>query len=126
MGMRLFGGSSAGRASSSSLRIGSRSAGRGGGPAPGDPRPERFEIQSLTQHGPYTVAVIRWPDAMNYDGVKVALYRATPTELRAAKLLDPHFQEGRGPLVPIARFEPTGEGVTIANSLARAMWRGEA
>ncbi len=124
MGMRLFGGgSSAGRTGSSSIRVGS--SGRGGtGLLPGDPNPERFEIVSIEAFGAdqrVSLAVIRWPDAKNYDGTKVAVYRATPEQLRTAKRLDPHFQEGRGPLVPVARFEPTPEGVGMARYFATTL-----
>ncbi len=112
---------------SSGLRLGRRAAGAPFFDAsdlpPGDPNPERFKILCLEQFGPFCVAVIQWPDASNYDGQKVAVYRATPEQLRAAKTLDPHFQEKRGPLVPIARFEPTTDGISMANSLARALER---
>lgn len=107
MGMRLFGSSSASRTSAK------RSASGSGALLPGDPNPERFEILRVQQLGEFA-AEIRWPDASNYEGRKLAVYRATAEELRAATRLDPHFQERRGALVPIARFEPTAKGWTLA------------
>lgn len=85
---------------------------------PGDPDPSRFEILRVAEAGAFTVAEIRWPDARNFEGRKIAVYRTTPAELRSATALDPHFQEHRGPLVPIARFEPTDEGWVMATLLA--------
>lgn len=84
----------------------------------GDPQPGRFEVIRVIEHRPYIVAEVRWPDAKNYEGRKCMLYRATEAELRAARRLDPHFQEQRGPLVPIARFEPTELGWEAARVLA--------
>lgn len=105
MGIRLF---SASRTSSGGSAL-----------LPGDPNPERFEIQGLVQIGRFVVATIVWPDAKNFEGRKIAVYRATPAELRAAKRLDPHFQEDGGPLAPIARFEPTLLGKDAALACAR-------
>lgn len=107
MGMGIPFGSarrSATKSTSSGIRI------KGGGLMPGDPNPERFRIVGMVQSGNFTAADIVWPDAKNYDGRKIAAYRASRFELAAAVKLDPHFQEERGPLVPIARFEPTDEG----------------
>lgn len=92
---------------------------------PGDPNPSRFEIQSLEPLGAFCVAVVRWPDAQNFEGRKVAVYRATPEQLRTAARLDPHFQEKTGPLVPIARFEPTDRGVELARLVAMGLSQAE-
>lgn len=120
MGMRLFGSSSARRSTSSGIRWFS-----GGSAAllPGDPNPERFEFIRLERIGAYCIAEVLWPDAKNFDGRKIALYRATPDELRKATRLDPHFQETRGPLVPVARFEPTEDGWQMARMLAKRLDR---
>ena len=109
MGLGLFGGSSSAGRTTSSKRVSS-----GRAPTPGDPVPERFEIRAMVEAGGLTVADIVWPDAKNFDGRKVAVYRASRYELAAATRLDPHFQEERGKLVPIARFEPTEEGWRMA------------
>jgi len=87
----------------------------------GDPNPVKFEIRRIDVYGKYIVAEVRWPDATNFDGVKIAIYQATPAELITAKRLDPHFSENIGPLVPIARFEPTERGWLLATTLAVIM-----
>lgn len=84
---------------------------------PGDPNPSKFIIQRACARGDFVVAEVVWPDAKNFEGRKIALYRATLTELAAATLLDPHFSEQQGPLVPIARFEPTEAGWAMALKL---------
>jgi hypothetical protein len=104
MGMRIGFSSSAGRASDAV-------------PAAGDPRPERFEIVRTYEAAGWCLAEIRWPDAKNYEGRKIALYQASHSDLRAATKLDPHFQEARGPLVPVARFEPTACGWDLGMAL---------
>lgn len=122
MGMRFPFGSaqrSASKSTSSGIRIGR------GALLPGDPDPARFEIQYLEKFGAYVVAAIVWPDAENFEGRKIAVYRCSPDELRKAKTLDPHFQEQRGPLVPVARFEPTDDGLDAARASARYLERRE-
>ena len=105
MGMGFpFGGSSYGRAAS-------------GQPIAGDPIPARFRILRVVSRYGLVAAEIVWPDAKNYDGRKILVYRCTESALRNARALDPHFQERRGPLVPIARFEPTDEGWAMASAL---------
>lgn len=71
----------------------------------------------MVSKGELTAAEIVWPDAKNYEGRKIAVYRCKPSQLRGATKLDPHFQERRGPLVPIARFEPTDDGWLLALAL---------
>jgi hypothetical protein len=115
MGLGLFGGSSASRTSAK------RSASGGTALLPGDPNPSRFHITDMVRYGDYVVALVVWPDARNYDGRKLAVYRATRDELMGAKFLDPHFQEIRGPLVPIARFEPTDLGWRLARGTCRLL-----
>jgi len=107
MGLRLFGGSS------SPDRLIS------GTPEPGDPNPRRFEILNIEQVGVYCVAEIRYPDAASYGGRKLAVYKANEARLRSASVLDPHFSDLTGPLVPIARFPPTAVGWAMARSSIR-------
>ena len=90
-------------------------------PVPGDPVPARFRIERTFSRGAWTAAVIVWPDAANYEGRKVAVYKTSLKELVEARVLDPHFQEERGPLVPVARFEPTSRGWKLAVSLVEEL-----
>jgi hypothetical protein len=85
---------------------------------PGNPVPDRFSIVRVLQLGAYVVAEIQWPDATNYEGRKILVYRCTPGELTSAKLLDPHFIEHGGPTAPIARFAPTATGLRQALQFA--------
>lgn len=104
MGVRLFGSSSWGRSEQ-------------GVYAPGDPVPSNFRIVRLHVGTHHIAAEILWPDASNYEGRKVLVYKTDTTLLLNAKELDPHFQEDRGELVPIARFEPTQTGWRMATEL---------
>ena len=90
----------------------------GGTIIPGQPQPYRFTILDLHQ-GPGGVAVkVRYPDATNYEGVKVIVYLgATARRVRHAKILDPHFHDDHAALTPFARFEPTDAGWAAARTL---------
>jgi len=90
-------------------------------PRKGDPIPARFHIQRVFVANGHIAAEVVWPDASNYEGRKIALYRCTLAELSAAKTLDPHFNEKRGPLVPIARFEPTEYGWSMAVEIVKCI-----
>lgn len=108
------------------LRIGlgsQTSSGRyeSGARAKGDPVPEKFDITSHSQHGKFAVVVVVYPDARNYDGMKIAVYEATWLQLIMASSMDPHFKEERTALVPLARFEPTTRGWLWANHFARML-----
>lgn len=92
-------------------------------PALGDPNPARFKIVRSFALGEWLAAEIVWPDASNFEGRKVALYRSSLAQLQAAAILDPHFSETPGPLVPIARFVPTEEGWDMALSLMELLTR---
>lgn len=113
MGMRLWGhSSSSGRADAGTFD-------------PGDPRPTRFVVERTETVGAYVVAQILYPDARNYEGRKVLLYRCTAVELRLAKSLDPHFSDKRDKFSPIARFVPTDAGWDLALNAARILMENE-
>lgn len=90
-------------------------------PRKGDPVPARFHIQRVFAANGHVAAEIVWPDASNFEGRKIAIYRCDLPELAAAKSLDPHFSEKRGPLVPIARFEPTEYGWSMAVEIVKSI-----
>jgi len=61
---------------------------------------------------------IRYPDATNYEGVKVLVYRDTTlAQLKEQKTIDPHFSESTRFKSPFARFEPTKVGWEMARRL---------
>lgn len=85
-------------------------------PAP-NPNPGRFKVLKLKQVGPHVVAKIWYLDCTNFEGVKICVYRNTPSSKIANALsLDPHFAESG--LAPFARFEPTPEGEAAAVKFA--------
>lgn len=102
----------------SECQIGARGGRRQRGAS--NPNPAKFAIVRAEQYASNTVAVIHYPDARNYEGNKVCLYRnVTVAELRAATVLDPHFCPEH--LAPFARFEPTDAGWEAAVTLAQSL-----
>jgi hypothetical protein len=82
-----------------------------------NPNPARFRILRTMQVGKAVVAEVNYPDCWNYEGNKVLVFRdMAEAELRRRKTLDPHFSKHGGPL---ARFEPTEYGWTLAVEVAR-------
>lgn len=93
----------------------------GATPAAGNPDPRRFRIDLIEQIGGHVIATITYPDATNYEGRKIVLYRdTTVAAVEAATVLDPHFCDS-GHLAPFARFEPTTDGWVSAAKLAELL-----
>ena len=89
---------------------------------PGNPDPRRFKVIAVAEHGDYIIAKIHYPDARNYEGMKVLAYKGIKGEdLRTAAFLDPHFCESHAHVSPIARFAPTDEGWDMAFSFIRSL-----
>lgn len=82
-----------------------------------NPNPKNFRIEALIELENTYVEVF-YPDAKNYEGRKVMVYKGKVAEqiMKAAEL-DPHFSD-KG-LSPIARFAPTTEGKFIAMRVAK-------
>lgn len=73
-----------------------------------NPDPKNFEVKRVKQCGTYLVALVNYPDANNFEGDKVIVFRdLTEPEILEKETLDPHFLEN-GPI--LARFVPTDEG----------------
>lgn len=84
-----------------------------------NPNPSNFKIEKMIELENTYVEVF-YPDAKNYEGQKVMVYRGRVAEqIMRAKELDPHFAENG--LGPIARFAPTIEGKLIAMQLAKTI-----
>jgi len=85
-----------------------------------NPKPDNFAVVNALQVGQNCVALIRYPDAKNYEGQKIMLYLATQEmAIRGAKRLDPHFcDRPHQEPVPFARFAPTAQGWHAAVHLA--------
>ena len=84
-----------------------------------NPDPKNFRVITAYFNSEFTVAKVEYPDWDNYEGVKILVYKGKVTDqLMAAKTLDPHFCD-TCELSPIARFEPTEEGIALAFMLTR-------
>ena len=82
-----------------------------------NPNPAKFQILETKQVGTNVVAKIRYPDCINYEGVKVCLFiNTTEAALRRRTRIDPHFCEYS--LSPFARFKPTVTGWEAAIMMA--------
>lgn len=78
------------------------------------PNPANFIITETYQIGNYLIAHINYPDATNFEGNKILVYKnATEVQLTAQKEVDPHFCNEKH-LSPIARFRPDKTGLATA------------
>lgn len=91
----------------------------------GNPVPTRFEIKHCLQVKNNVVLWIVYPDAKNYEGNKIILYKgADAYVIRNLKHIDPHFTDDESAEVvtnPFARFEPTARGLKVALELAETL-----
>ena len=83
-----------------------------------NPNPLNFNILSNEYNDNFTAIVVHYPDADNYEGKKILVYKGNVIkELQEVKELDPHFCDKH--LSPIARFAPTDEGIKLAKFLMK-------
>jgi hypothetical protein len=72
-----------------------------------NPDPKNFQILEEQPVANFLVLKVKYPDATNYEGVKIVVYsgfNSSADLLIATKgLLDPHFSHD---VSPIARFKP--------------------
>jgi hypothetical protein len=80
-----------------------------------NPNPYNFRISWVKQYGNYFVSKVNYPDATNFEGMKILLTTFDP---RGRPVLDPHFAENSGIL---ARFEPSEYGIYCAGVLAQTL-----
>ena len=84
-----------------------------------NPRPTNFKILEGGMNKDFTIIKVKYPDCDNYEGEKILVYKGhVLKEVMALKELDPHFCD-KGHLSPIARFEPTEEGLELALGLGQ-------
>lgn len=89
-------------------------------PAP-NPDPGNYRLVQERRLGRYVVVEVQYPDATNYEGRKIMIFKArnfAAVVMRNNGLVDPHFSENPDYLSPIARFEPTPTGWRNAVALA--------
>lgn len=80
-----------------------------------DPRPTNYTIKDWKEIKNYLILLIKYNDCTNFEGEKVLVFKdCSYQNLLDQKLIDPHFSEDKSFHSPIARFEPTDEGVRNA------------
>lgn len=81
------------------------------------PRADNYNIINSIQVGPHLVLEIHYPNCQNYEGKKILVFKNVELDtllLRNNNLIDPHFSDNPNFQSPIARFQPTQEGLEIA------------
>lgn len=85
----------------------------------GNPNPHRFKLLRIVRTDNGAVVVkIKYPDCTNYEGNKILVYESGEAflELEKRGVIDPHFtSDSRS---PVARFEPTERGWSMAVEFA--------
>jgi hypothetical protein len=83
-----------------------------------NPNPINFEILNLTQVGTCVVAILKYPDCTNFEGVKICVFEGTTSgAIRSREEIDPHFSKRLDS--PVARFQPTKKGIRLAILVAQ-------
>lgn len=86
------------------------------------PDPTHYYIKKCMKIGKFLLVKINYPDCTNYEGNKILMYyNKTVDDLYKQNSLDPHFSNNSEMISPIARFEPTKIGWSLAMTLAIAL-----
>lgn len=75
-----------------------------------NPDPSNYSIIMLAEISGYTIVKIKYHDCVNYEGVKILVFKCSSEEILKQKIIDPHFSDNDEFISPIARFEPTEQG----------------
>lgn len=90
-----------------------------------EPEPDQWEVVRTETFPNACVAEIRYPNCTNYEGRKILVFKVVGGFSAVMKknkgLLDPHFFEGADYISPLARFEPTSIGWSLATTLAKGL-----
>lgn len=87
-----------------------------------DPSNYVIELHKEYNDGLYLIVMIRYLDCKNYEGRKVLVFQDCKfDDLKKQKLIDPHFSDDKTFYSPIARFEPTDEGLRNAHVFVEAL-----
>jgi hypothetical protein len=86
-----------------------------------NPDPTNFRMIRVERIGDFVLALVNYPDCINYEGNKILVFHS-PETINFTKLrkLDPHFCDVCK-VSPIARFEPTERGWSWARKFAGAV-----
>ena len=86
-----------------------------------NPDPYKFEIKRVKEYGIFCVVEVVYPNCTTFEGKKILVIKdSNEKEIRALKVLDPHFCE-KSAINIFARFKPTMGGFSIACSVADAL-----
>lgn len=84
---------------------------------PVNPLPDKFEVKGMTVRNQFILLDVVYPNCTTYEGHKYLLFKCELSDLMKqieSKLLDPHFSNKKSLISPIARFEPTENGLKMA------------
>lgn len=88
-------------------------------PSQGNPNPKNYKVLKVTEIGNFIVMKINYPDARNYEGNKILIFKnAKLVDLINARSIDPHFSN-IDKLTPYARFRPDDDGWKMAVHFCR-------
>jgi len=95
------------------------SSGFTGGSLP-NPDPTKYTIINSHRTSDYLIICAEYHGCTNYNGRKIMVYKGIDLEdLTKQNGIDPHFSEKENYHSPIARFEPTLEGLDLAMLMIR-------
>lgn len=88
--------------------------------ATGNPDPKRWELVCYEYVHNYLILKLRYPSCTNYEGLKILVFKdICYFDLIQQGSIDPHFSNNKAVHSPIARFEPTEEGMRLAKLLCK-------
>ena len=80
----------------------------------GNPNPRNFQIVQCESIGHFVVALVRYPECLNFEGQKILVFEDISAEtIKNLNSIDPHFCDSDHPS-PVARFVPTQKGWSYA------------
>lgn len=83
-----------------------------------NPNPFNFKITDFIEYNGFLVVYINYPNCTNYEGDKILLYRGISIkDLLNQGSVDPHFSNNKDFYSPVARFEPSEEGMRLMKTL---------
>lgn len=86
------------------------------------PKPNKYDILQTIQVGSHLVLVIKYDACTYYEGKKILVFEDITLEKlleRNNNLIDPHFCDNTNFVSPVARFEPTENGLDMAIQFAK-------
>ena len=85
----------------------------------GEPDPRKFTVLDFSSMNGITIAMLYFKGCVNFGGKKLLIfYDADFASIQKSGVCDPHFLESG--VSPIARFEPTARGRSMALIFAKA------